>query len=191
MSLADRKEQARARAKAVRARLADGGANGRDFQRRWPGMEPSAVIAGYWPFGTEADVRPLLHRLADTHMIVLPVTPRDRRQLSFRRWTPDAAMESGPFGTRHPVGEPGFGAGPLVPDVVLVPLLAWTRTGARLGYGGGYYDATLRALRADNPATRAVGVAWSGQRVDVLPVEDHDERLDYILTEDGLTALHP
>ncbi|MEL6687770.1 MAG: 5-formyltetrahydrofolate cyclo-ligase, partial [Pseudomonadota bacterium] len=132
MSVATRKQQARDRAKALRANLS---ANPRDFVRNWPGMEPSAVIAGYWPIKDEVDVRPLLERLATTHRIVLPVTPRDRLRLSFRQWTPGCAMETGPFGTQHPVGELGDGADPLTPDVVMVPLLAFTKLGDRLGYG--------------------------------------------------------
>ena len=183
MSLQERKREARERAKAVRKGLS---ADPRDLVRRWPGMEPSAVIAGYWPIGDEFDVRPLLERLSRSHTVVLPVTPQDRLRLSFRRWTPGCAMEAGPFGTRHPVGQVGDGAAPLRPDVVLVPLLAFTRDGHRLGYGGGYYDETLAALKADHPALRTVGIAYSGQRVPVLPVEDHDVPLDHVLTEDGL-----
>lgn len=186
MSLSDRKRDARERARARRKSLS---CDPRDVIRRWPGMEPSTVIAGYWPIGTEFDVGPLLTYLAKTHTIVLPVTPRDRLQLTFRRWTPDADMERGPFGTYHPVGEAGGGVAASVPNVILVPLLAWTRAGHRLGYGGGYYDATLRALRAENPALRAVGVGYDGQRVDTLPIEDHDEALDFMLTERGLRAV--
>lgn len=187
MSLASRKEQARERAKAVRATLS---ANPRDFVRYWPGMEPSAVIAGYWPIRDEADVRPLLEKLATTNTMLLPVTPRDRLQLSFRRWTPGCAMEAGPFGTQHPVGEIGEGAAPLKPDVVMVPLLAYTKKGDRLGYGGGYYDATLAALKAENPALRTVGVAYAGQVVKTLPLEPTDVPLDHILTDNGLITTH-
>ncbi|WP_298915808.1 5-formyltetrahydrofolate cyclo-ligase [uncultured Algimonas sp.] len=183
MSLATRKAQARERARAVRATLS---ADPKDFVRHWPGLEPSAVIAGYWPINSEVDVRPLLEKLAATHRIVLPVTPRDRLHLSFRRWTPGAAMEAGPFGTQHPVGALGDGADPLVPDVVMVPLLAFTRRGDRLGYGGGYYDATLAELKAGNPGLRSVGVAFSGQMVNALPLEETDMALDHVLTENGL-----
>ena len=96
MSLATRKQQARDRAKAVRASLS---ANPRDFVRNWPGIEASSVIAGYWPIQNEADVRPLMEKLANAHRIVLPVTSRDRLRLSFRQWTPGCDMERGPFGT--------------------------------------------------------------------------------------------
>jgi len=187
MSIATRKAQARERAKAVRSKLS---ANPNDFIRNWPGMEPSAVIAGYWPIQNEVDVRPLLKRLSHTHPIVLPVTPRDRLRLSFRRWTPECEMESGPFGTRHPVGAPSEGTDALIPDVVLVPLLAFTREGDRLGYGGGYYDATLAALKAERPSLRSVGIAYAGQMVKLLPKEETDIPLDYILTENGLITTH-
>lgn len=187
MSLASRKDQARLRAKQVRAGLS---ANPRDFVRYWPGLESSAVIAGYWPIRDEADIRPLLKKLSNDHTIVLPVTPRDRLQLSFRRWTPGCAMEDGPFGTSHPVGQIGDGAELPIPDVVMVPLLAFTKSGDRLGYGGGYYDATLAALKAENPALRTVGVAYFGQLVRTLPLEPTDIALDHILTDTGLITTH-
>ena len=187
MSVATRKAQARERAKLIRAKLS---ANPNDFIRYWPGMEPSAIIAGYWPIQNEADVRPLLERLSQIHPIILPVTLRDRLRLTFRRWTPGCAMERGPFGTRHPVGLPSEGGDALVPDVVMVPLLAFTRSGDRLGYGGGYYDATLAVLKAENPGLRSVGIAYADQEVTVLTTEDTDIPLDYVLTETGLFTTH-
>jgi 5-formyltetrahydrofolate cyclo-ligase len=187
MSIATRKQQARDRAKVTRAGLS---ANPNDFVRHWPGMETSAIIAGYWPIKDEVDVRPLLSHLAKTHTILLPVTPRDRLRLSFRRWTPGCAMEAGPFGTQHPVGQPGDGRAAFAPDVIMVPMLAFTKQGDRLGYGGGFYDATLAALLSGNPALRTVGVAYAGQSVKLLPMEPTDVPLDHILTENGLITTH-
>lgn len=184
--IARRKVRARALAKARRAELTiDRTRAAAQLIRGFPAMEGSAVIAGFWPLGTEIDTRPLLERLAPAHRIVLPVTPRDRRQLSFREWTPGCDMEDGPFGTSHPVGQLASGADPLVPTLVMVPLLAFTSDGDRLGYGGGYYDVTLSALKAENPALRAVGVAFADQQVKHVPVEDTDVPLDAILTEEG------
>ena len=70
----------------------------------------------------------------------------------------------------------------LTPTLVLVPLLAFTPDGRRLGYGGGYYDRTLAKLRAEGEVF-ACGVAYAGQEVPDLPTDDHDEPLDGILTE--------
>ena len=68
------------------------------------------------------------------------------------------------------------------PVVRLVRMLAVDRLGFRLGYGGGYYDRTLAALRAQGKIT-AVGIAYSAQEVDAVPVGEYDQPLDWIVTE--------
>lgn len=70
------------------------------------------------------------------------------------------------------------------PDVVLVPLLAFDARGHRLGYGGGFYDRTLNRLRKSKRIV-AVGLAYDEQRVDEVPVESYDEKLDWVLTPSG------
>jgi len=71
---------------------------------------------------------------------------------------------------------------------VLVPLLAFDRSGYRLGYGGGYYDRTLSALRAAGKVL-AVGIAYAGQELDApLRHDPHDERLDMVVTENGVRS---
>ena len=71
----------------------------------------------------------------------------------------------------------------VVPDVVLVPCVGYTESGFRLGYGGGFFDRWLAA----HPQVCAVGVAWSGARIDdaVLAPALHDVRLTLIVTETG------
>jgi 5-formyltetrahydrofolate cyclo-ligase len=76
----------------------------------------------------------------------------------------------------RPVGEI------LVPDMLLIPLLAFDASGGRLGYGGGFYDRTLAAL----PARLRVGCAFAVQQVDAVPVGPYDIRLDVVATEDGI-----
>ncbi|HSZ74505.1 MAG TPA: 5-formyltetrahydrofolate cyclo-ligase, partial [Rhizomicrobium sp.] len=71
-------------------------------------------------------------------------------------------------------------------SVVFVPLLAFDARGHRLGYGGGYYDRTLSALKPI-----AIGIAYAGQEVAELPRQDHDHPLDAILTEQGLRRFVP
>ncbi len=136
-----------------------------------------AVVAGFWPLGREIDIRPLLAALnARGHAIVLPQTPPRGQPLIFRRWSPDAAMRREQFGTVCPEGEV------LTPDFLLVPLLAFDRTGRRLGYGGGYYDRTLGAL----PGRSAIGCAYAAQEVDAVPAGPHDTRLGAVATERGV-----
>jgi 5-formyltetrahydrofolate cyclo-ligase len=72
------------------------------------------------------------------------------------------------------------------PSAVLVPLLAFDSLGHRLGYGGGYYDRTLAALRTRGPIL-AIGVAYSGQELDrPLDNDPHDQKLDMVITETGV-----
>jgi 5-formyltetrahydrofolate cyclo-ligase len=79
------------------------------------------------------------------------------------------------------IPEPAANAPLVTPDLVLVPLLAATPDGRRLGQGGGFYDRTLKRLRAETRLV-AIGLAWDVQLVDDLPVDAWDERLDYVAT---------
>ena len=80
------------------------------------------------------------------------------------------------------VQEPHAHQEEITPEFVLMPLLAFTADGKRLGYGGGYYDRTLAKLRAEGDVF-ACGVAYAGQEVPELPTDEHDQPLDGILTE--------
>jgi len=145
-------------------------------------LAPGAVVSGYWPMGEELDLRSLLATLdARGHPCCLPVVVGRARPLVFRAWRPGAPLEAAAFGTRVPPAD----APERVPKVLLVPLLAFDDAGYRLGYGGGFYDRTLARLRAADPETRAVGVAFAAQRVDAVPREATDARLDWIVTEEG------
>ena len=104
--------------------------------------------------------------------------------LLFRRWTPGAELTISGFG----VSEPGADAAEARPEIVVVPLLGFDGEGRRIGYGGGYYDRTLAALRkGGNRPLTAVGAAFAGQRLDRAPEESFDQRLDWIVTEAGAT----
>jgi len=138
---------------------------------------PDAVVSGFWPLGPEIDIRPLLLALHGRgHPIALPVTPRRGEALSFRGWQPGDVLIPERFGTMRPIG------GILVPDVLLIPLLAFDSRGGRLGYGGGFYDRTLAAL----PGRFRMGCAFAAQQVDAVPVGPYDVRLDAVATEQGI-----
>lgn len=147
-------------------------------------MEPGAAVSGYLPINGEIDVRPLLADLgARGHPLALPVVTAPRSRLAFRAWVDGAPLEDGPFGTCHPAET----AAGIVPDVLVVPLLAFDRAGRRLGYGGGYYDRTLAALRREKPVL-AVGVAYREQEVPGVPCDEEDESLDWVITDREVIA---
>ncbi len=141
---------------------------------------PGKVVSAYWPIRTEVDPRPTIHALVESHMIGLPVVNGAGQPLTFRRWVPGAEMEVGAFGAEIPTNPEE-----VVPDILIIPLAAFSEDGYRLGYGGGFYDRTLEILRNRGPVT-AIGFAYDVQRAESLPIEPTDQPLDIIVTETGL-----
>lgn len=139
------------------------------------------ALAGYLPIRSELDPLPVM--AAHSGPVGVPQVVARAEALRFLTWTPDAALEAGPFGVMLPRG-----GVPIVPRVLIVPLLAWDRRGFRLGYGGGFYDRTLAALRAAGPLL-AVGYAFAAQEVPEVPTEPTDARLDALVTEVGVIRL--
>ena len=150
------------------------------------GLTAGKTVAGYWPIVTEIDPRPLMARLEERGLTcALPVIAGDDAPLVFRAWSPrDSDVQAGPRGTFEPLPS----AEEVVPDAVLAPVLAFDRAGRRLGQGGGYYDRTLMALRAQKPVV-VIGVAYGLQEIDAVPDELTDARLDWFLTERELTRV--
>ncbi|AOX47923.1 5-formyltetrahydrofolate cyclo-ligase [Pandoraea norimbergensis] len=151
-------------------------------------------IGFYWPIQSEFDARGVvgawlgelasapdsadaadsaaasLPRLAALPVVTAPATP-----LVFHRWTPDTPMIEGRY--RIPVPQD---TEVLVPDLLLVPCVGFTRDGLRLGYGGGFYDRTLHAL---SPRPQTLGIAYDALEIASLVAEAHDLALDAIVTE--------
>ena len=140
---------------------------------------PGAVVSAYWPIRSEISTRPLLEALANAgYRTALPVVTATARPLRFLLWTPGEDLDVGPLG----LAEPKAGGAVGVPDILFAPLAAFDARGHRIGYGGGNFDATIEALRAVRPLT-TIGLAYGVQEVDRVPAEEHDQRLDFVLTE--------
>jgi 5-formyltetrahydrofolate cyclo-ligase len=139
------------------------------------------IVSGFTSFRTEIDVIPLLARLAaDGWVTALPVVAADGAPLAFRRWIPGEPTVPGRFG----IPVPHAASAELLPDVLLVPMLAFDRSGFRLGYGGGFYDRTVEWLRQAKSVI-AVGIAYAAQEVAAVPRGRYDQPLDWIVTELG------
>jgi 5-formyltetrahydrofolate cyclo-ligase len=147
-------------------------------------LEPlrrGTVVSAFAPLPDELRIWPLLRRLVrERFALALPVMQGKGRALLFRSWKAGDAMDRRVWGIAEPKPDKPL----LEPDIVLAPLLAFDAAGWRLGYGGGFYDRTLRALRARKPII-AVGVAYDQQAVEAVPHLDYDERLDWVLTPSG------
>jgi 5-formyltetrahydrofolate cyclo-ligase len=147
-----------------------------------PACSPAdTVVSGFASLPEELRVWPLLRRLyGEGFALALPVVHGKGKPLLFRAWTPGDAMGKGVWD----IPEPKADKPEVEPDILLVPLLAFDRRGNRLGYGGGFYDRTLRALRGRKPVT-AVGLAYDQQQIDAVPHLEYDERLDWVLAPSG------
>ncbi len=135
------------------------------------------ALAGYMPIRTEISPLPVMAEAAAYGDVGVPVIQGAGRPLEFSRWSPDGPLREGPFGAQVPQVDDFFD-----PEILIVPLVGFTRAGERLGYGGGFYDRTLERLRARR-ATLAIGFAFSAQEAETLPMEPTDQPLDYIVTE--------
>ena len=137
----------------------------------------AATVALYWPVRTEIDVRPLM-RILESRNVPMALPAISETELAFRLWRPGDATRQGAFG----IPEPLAAAERIRPEAIVVPALAFDRTGNRLGYGGGFYDRSLRILRAER-AVFAVGAAYDEQEVAEVPAGADDEKLDAVATD--------
>jgi len=138
-----------------------------------------AIISGYSPLKSEISPVPLMRRLADAGArLALPVVQGRGKPLVMRAWAFGEALGKGQWGIREPKPE----APEAFPDILIVPLAAFDRSGYRLGYGAGYYDMTIARLRSMKPVI-AIGIAFAAQEVPELPKTPRDEKLDFMLTE--------
>ena len=146
------------------------------------GLAHGAVVGGYHALPDEADPALLLKELVTRgcHIAYPRIVGRDM-PLDFHLVPDGDVLQPGSFG----VHEPQAHWPRVMPELLLVPLLAFDGHGHRLGYGGGFYDRTLFALKH---GARAIGIGFSGQETASLPVAAHDMALDGILTEEGLRA---
>ncbi len=181
MTLEARKAAARKAAFARRkaAHAADTGASAGVLSSVLAGYR-GVPLAGYMPIRTEIDPLPAMAEAAAYGPVGVPVIIGAGQPLRFSRWEPDMLVREGPFGARVPEQDDYFD-----PEILIVPLVAFTRAGGRLGYGGGFYDRTLERLRALRP-TLAIGFAYGAQLADNLPLEQTDQPLDLIVTDSGI-----
>ena len=136
------------------------------------------VIGAYWPIRGEYDCRPLLSALHKQGLkLGLPAVIAKNAPLEFHAWKPGDLMQEGAFNISQPSQ-----AVVVIPDCLLIPVVAFDARNYRLGYGAGFYDRTLAQMNL-KPVT--IGTAFAFQRLDDIRPHAFDLALDYIVTEGG------
>ncbi len=142
------------------------------------------AIAAYLPFGGEVDPGAILQWAAANKLVTAVPAMVDTGHMVFRRYVPDDPLVRDAFGIASPTAE-----APVVdPDLLVMPVSGFDRSGNRLGKGRGHYDRVIADLRARGFAPLLVGVAFSVQEVPSVPAEPHDVRLDMVVTETETVA---
>ena len=157
--------------------------------RVWLVGRHETSIGAYQPIKGEFDPLPALYRWTEgapegvTRRIGLPVADRESGSLRFHVWYPGCPMELDAFDIPKPKGTKEF-----EPEMLLVPCLGYGPAGVRLGYGGGFFDRTLKALK---PRPVTVGVCYTHGFLPLLLPGEQDVELDVMLTEDGVMWQRP
>ncbi len=142
-------------------------------------MTNNAIVAGYWPIKAEVDVMLILRELLGKgHRCALPHVASESAPLLFRHWDEKTKMVTGKLG----IHEPATGSATLIPDIMLVPLLAFDTKGHRLGYGAGFYDRTIARLKKQK-SVRTIGLAYEMQMYGEIPKGENDVKIDMIITD--------
>ncbi|WP_312114447.1 5-formyltetrahydrofolate cyclo-ligase [Brevibacillus reuszeri] len=142
------------------------------------------AIMAFHPFGAELDILPFVEQARGRGQeIWLPLTLLAERRLVPYVFSGPEMLKQGVYGIWEPDSERAVEADIAKLDVVLVPGVAFDRSGGRMGYGGGFYDRFLAGLK-ERPYL--LGVGFSMQVVDHVPLEPHDIPLDAVVTEEGL-----
>jgi 5-formyltetrahydrofolate cyclo-ligase len=134
------------------------------------------VIGGYYPVNFEIDDLKLLKKFEENRLIIsLPVIKKNF-QMDFYKWSFSNLLKVNKYGIPEPEVK-----NIVYPDILLIPLVAFDKNLNRLGYGGGYYDRYIEKLSKKKNIIK-IGLAFSFQKINKVPINVYDQKLDYIVT---------
>ena len=135
------------------------------------------VVGGYYPYNYEVDVTKILDQFEkQKYQISLPKIKKNS-QMDFFRWSTKDPLSVNKFGIPEPVSDRI-----VIPTILLVPLVAYDRDLNRIGYGGGFYDRYIKKIK-NNKRIVTIGLAYSFQKINKVPINRYDIKLDFIVTE--------
>jgi len=142
------------------------------------------VVAGYYPSNYEVNILNFLKKCSEKRLtIVLPVV-KNSKLMNFKKWIFEEPLYVSKFG----ILEPKNLNKEILPDVIIVPLVAFDAKLNRIGYGGGYYDRSLKKIKKLKKKIVTIGASYTFQQCKNIPVHKHDFKLDYIFTERGIIS---
>ena len=142
------------------------------------------TIAGYYPSAYELDILPFLQEVSKKNFrIVLPVIKKSNN-MCFKQWVFKEPLCVNKYGML----EPENSKKEIIPDLIMVPLVAFDKNLNRIGYGKGYYDRALGKINKKKKNTVFLGIAYSSQKCLSVPVNKYDIKLHYIFTEQGIIS---
>ena len=147
-----------------------------------PLIRDTETVMAYTSKEMEVNTVPIIQGLLDRNVpVIVPIIVKEDISLRLSYLRDFAALVPSTFGVPEPIGSEIPARGEDV-DTILLPMLGFDRTGARIGYGAGYYDRFLEKF----PSLRKIGIAFSCQEMERLPLDPTDVRMDHIITEEGI-----
>ena len=135
------------------------------------------AIGGYYPFNYELDILNIFKMLEKKrYSISLPVIGKNNK-MNFFRWSLKEPMKINKHGIPEPISNIK-----VLPEILLIPLVAFDDQLNRLGYGGGYYDRYISRFKSIDNVFK-IGIGFSYQKVKNLPINKYDRKLDCVITE--------
>ncbi len=135
------------------------------------------TIGGYYPYNYEVDVIEILNEFEKyNYQISLPKIKKNF-QMDFFNWTSKDPLSVNKYGIPEPISNKK-----VYPNILLVPLVAFDKNNNRIGYGGGFYDRYLNKIKK-NKKIITIGLAFSFQKINNIPINKYDIKLDFIVTE--------
>ena len=138
------------------------------------------IIGGYYPVNFEIDDLDLLRKFKKNKFNISLPAIKKNFQMDFYPWSYSEPLKINRYGIPEPETK-----NIVYPDVLLIPLLAFDKNLNRLGYGGGYYDRLIKKLSKKKNIIK-IGLAFSVQEIDKVPINMYDQKLDYIVTNKNI-----
>ena len=135
------------------------------------------IVGGYYPYNYEVDGMKILEKFHEKKWTISLPKIKKNFQMDFFKWSFQEPLKINPYGIPEPISEKIE-----YPDIILVPLVAYDNYHNRIGYGGGFYDRYIKKIKRYKKIV-IIGLAYSFQKVEQIPINEYDVKLDFIITE--------